>query len=129
MKNGQRIAGKRAQRETIKPSQKNYAKKLQKRYPESIVLQGAGVPDIIVVTKNVKLYEIKPTNGKIILNQNQNSMIKNLLSKGTKNIFMVYYKKDKNKFKYSEVKLNYRTVDKFSDRQTVQCLIKNFKYK
>lgn len=126
MAKSQRRAGLDAHRNTIGPSQDIFENMMHRKYPNRLVTQSKGVPDVVVYGKGTKFYEIKPnrlfSKGKMrtigakrkYLNENQEKTIKRLLSYGAKNIFIVYYNRMKNKkFEYCQVKITKKNISKY----------------
>lgn len=115
--------GKKAQRDTIGPSERGFVKYLveTKRAKENAVFHHEGLPDIMMITASGKIqfFEIKPKKGsqkQRLLNPRQNKTVKKLLTnKMVAGVTVVYYeKKGKNPIYPDQQKITLENVDKFS---------------
>ena len=110
-KNKNVLKGKKAWKETIRPSHDKAERKLQSKYPNHLVVSTTGMPDFIISTKKDRMVELKPNRlarnqrasyERMYLSSTQESKTKLLLSKGMR-VGIMYYNKIGRKMVYSNV--------------------------
>ena len=110
-KNKSVLNGKKAWKETIRPSHDKAERKLQSKYPNHLVVSTTGMPDFIISTKKDRMVELKPNRlarnqrasyERMYLSSTQESKIKRLLSWGMP-VGIMYYNKIGRKMVYSNV--------------------------
>ena len=113
-KNKNVLKGKKAWKETIRPSHDKAERKLQSKYPNHLVVSTTGMPDFIIIDKKgriVDLVELKPNRlarnqrasyESMFLSSTQESKNKLLISKGMR-VGIMYYNKIGRKMVYSNV--------------------------
>ena len=113
-KNKNVLKGKKAWKETIRPSHDKAERKLQSKYPNHLVVSTTGMPDFFIIDKKgriVDLVELKPNRlarnqrasyERMYLSSTQESKIKRLLSWGMP-VGIMYYNKIGRKMVYSNV--------------------------
>ena len=110
-KNKNVLKGKKAWKETIRPSHDKAERKLQSKYPNHLVVSTTGMPDFIISTKKDRMVELKPNRlarnqrasyERMYLSSTQESKTKLLISKGMR-VGIMYYNKIGRKMVYSNV--------------------------
>lgn len=116
-------AGKKAWKETIRPTEYGYIDELVKTHKakQNEVFHHEGLPDLMVITESGKLrfYEIKPSKApaeRRLLNPNQNRTIRNLLrNKMVEEVNIVWYVKGGKKPVYTRIeKITPSNIDDYS---------------
>ena len=113
-KNKSVLNGKKAWKETIRPSHDKCKRKLQSEYPNHLVVSTTGMPDFIIIDKKhriVDMVELKPnrlarnqraSSERKYLSSTQESKNKRLLSWGLP-VGMMYYNKIGRKMVHADV--------------------------
>lgn len=116
-------AGRKAWRETIRPSEYGYINELIKtqKIKKKNVFHHEGIPDLMVITKErkIKFYEIKPKRGSLkrqMLNSRQVETIRELLKhEFIEEVSLVRYEKREGKIVYDPpVKLTRANIKQYS---------------
>ena len=110
-KNKNVLKGKKAWKETIRPSHDKAERKLQSKYPNHLVVSTTGMPDFIISTKKDRMVELKPNRlarnqrasyERMYLSSTQESKTKLLISKGMR-VGIMYYNKIGRKMVHADV--------------------------
>ena len=121
-KNKNVLKGKKAWKETIRPSHDKAERKLQSKYPNHLVVSTTGMPDFIISTKKDRMVELKPNRlarnqrasyERMYLSSTQESKNKRLLSWGLPDGIRYYNKIGRKMVMQNVIRLSSKNLKSF----------------